>query len=204
MRHVTKRGVALVKRFEGFRSHAYRDAVGVWTIGYGETQGVGPGTGPWSEAYAAQQLHRKLDGQYADAVRAAVRRYNLDLDEREFDALVSFVYNLGTGMLTPGAASGSSMRTALQSRNRRKIGRAFMLYSFAGGHRLLGLVRRRAAERRMFLWRTRSLRKWRRERAVLRAFLKAHPSKNPKTFPKRRARVARLDALIKHHTPNER
>lgn len=201
MRHVSGHGVALVKRFEGFRSHAYTDAVGVWTIGYGETAGVGPGTGPWTERYAAQRLQHRLDHDYADAVRAALRRYKLDLDQREFDALTSLAYNLGVGIFTPGSSTGSSLRDALASRNRRRIGRAIMLYSFAGGSRLLGLVRRRAAERKLFLWRTRHLAKWRRERAVLRAFLKAHPSKH--AFPKRRARLARLNHLIQTHTPKE-
>src|SRR4051812_33830431 len=90
---VSRNGVALIKRFEGFRSRPYRDAVGVWTIGYGETKGIGPGTNPWSETFASQRLQDRVNRDFAPYINAL----KLPLNQNQFDALASFIYNVGPG-----------------------------------------------------------------------------------------------------------
>jgi len=144
---VSDQGAALIASFEGFRSSPYRDPVGVWTIGYGETRGIGPSTKPWTERYARQQLRRRLDRDYLPSVLVAAERAGVKLKQHEADALASLVYNLGPGVLSPGRTVGD----ALRSRNRSRLADAFLVYKRAGGQVLPGLERRRKAERHLFL-----------------------------------------------------
>lgn len=139
---LSRRGVELIASFEGFRSHPYRDAVGVWTIGYGHTKGVGPHTKPVSRERALQLLRED-----ARACEQAVRALGVPMTQNEYDATVSFCFNLGVGVLDRGRSFGD----ALRARKYRKAANAMLLYCFADGQKLLGLVRRRRAERRLFL-----------------------------------------------------
>lgn len=141
--HVSERGVNLVARFEGFRSKPYRDAVGVWTIGYGHTAGVSASSAAISRADAKRLLRRELDTVYAPAVRAL----GLRLTQNQFDALVSFVYNLGPGAI----ASSTTVGTLLRQGHYRKAANAMLAWNKAGGRSLLGLTIRRHVERRLFL-----------------------------------------------------
>lgn len=143
--HTSPRGVAFIGAFEGFRSAPYRDAVGVWTIGYGHTAGVSEKSRPLTRQQAADLLSRELDEVYEPAVRALPSF--LSLKQSEFDALVSLAYNLGTGILGKTHTIGA----ALAKGDRAAAGEAFLLYDQAGGKRLAGLTRRRRAERLMFL-----------------------------------------------------
>lgn len=143
--NVSAAGLALIKGFEGFRSKPYRDAVGVWTIGYGETRGVGPNSAPISEATAAKQLERRINEDYAPPIR----KLGLPLNQHQFDALCSFVYNLGPGYL----ASGHSLGDALRAGHMRAAADSILLYDKAGQppRPLAGLTRRRREERALFL-----------------------------------------------------
>lgn len=143
MQRVSRAGVELVQHFEGFFARAYRDVVGVWTIGYGETQGVGPSSGPWSRAYAARRLRQRLDGpRYGGAVRP------LRLPgQGQFDAIVSFVYNVGPG----GVSSSTGIGRALRARRWRRAADELLRWDKAGGRTWPGLTRRRRRERAMFL-----------------------------------------------------
>lgn len=144
---VSQGGVALVARFEGFRSWPYRDAVGVWTIGYGETRGVGPTTKPWSQAYAAQQLKDRLNRDFLPAVLAAAQAGGLTLRQHEIDALTSLAYNLGPGIFGADHSIGAALRRG----DRAAAANAFLLYDKAGGKTLPGLSARRREERALFL-----------------------------------------------------
>lgn len=144
---VSDQGARLVAAFEGFRARAYADPVGIWTIGYGETRGVTPNTGPWTEWYARRRLRQRLDRDYLPTVLTTAREARLKLKQHEADALASLVYNLGPGILR----KGSTMGDALRSRQRSRIADAFLVYNRAGGRVLPGLVRRRKAERHLFL-----------------------------------------------------
>lgn len=93
-------GLALIKNFEGLRLDAYRDIAGVWTIGYGSTRYhdgkvIKPGDKLANEAQA-DALFRNTLGQYEGAVNNHVK---VPITQNQFDALVSFTYNEGTGAL---------------------------------------------------------------------------------------------------------
>ena len=139
--------VEFVAAFEGFRAHPYRDSVGVWTIGYGETQGIGPGTPPWTKAYALNRMRTRLNADFLPKVLAVTNRIGLRLGQSQVCALTSFTYNLGPGPLNGGRTMGD----ALRSKDRGLIAKAFLVYVKAGGRKLQGLVNRRSAERAVFL-----------------------------------------------------
>jgi lysozyme len=98
--NLSPQGLAIIKNFEGLRLTAYRDIAGVWTIGYGSTRyhdgkPVKPGDKLASQQQAEALLNNTV-GQYADAVNQYVK---VPLTQHQFDALVSFTYNEGTGAL---------------------------------------------------------------------------------------------------------
>lgn len=136
-------GARLIEGFEGFRSCPYRDAVGVWTIGYGSTKGVGPNTKCISRQAAEDRLMREVDATYGHAVNAL----NVDLTQGQFDALTSFVYNVGPGGVGPNTGVGR----ALRAKNHRRAADELLKWDKAGGRALPGLTRRRQAERRLYL-----------------------------------------------------
>lgn len=132
--------IDLIKAAEGLRLTAYRDSVGVLTIGYGSTGGIKPGQTITPEQ-AEAMLVDDLD-EAADAVRKLV---TVPLTQGQFDALCSFVFNLGAGRLRDS--------TLLRLLNQGKYGEAaaqFRFWVMAGGEPLPGLVKRRAAERALF------------------------------------------------------
>jgi lysozyme len=140
---VGEAGVALIKSFEGFVGHPYRDEVGVWTIGYGHTEGVGPNSQHLTEPQAAKLLKNDLDKRYAPFVSAL----RLPLTPNQFDALVSFVYNVGPG----GIATSSHVGRALRARDWETAANHLLDWNKAEGRVSPGLVRRRVAERSLFL-----------------------------------------------------
>ena len=93
-------GLKIIKNFEGLRLSAYRDVAGVWTIGYGSTRyHDGKPVKPYDQLASevqADALFRNTLGQYEDAVNQFVK---VPLTQNQFDALVSFTYNEGTGAL---------------------------------------------------------------------------------------------------------
>ena len=87
-------GINLIKHFEGCVLTAYKCPAGVWTIGYGHTKDVQPGD-EWSESHANHMLEVELE-EYENYVNTAVK---VPLQQNQFDALVSWTYNLGGGNL---------------------------------------------------------------------------------------------------------
>lgn len=134
-----KTGIDMIKSFEGCRLEAYKDPIGVYTIGYGHTKGVSAGmviTEDQAEAYLREDLRTAeltVDG-WAEAYHWTAE---------EFDALVSFTFNCGAGNFIKLIRSGQ--------RSKDEIAEAMLLYTKAGGKELAGLVRRRKAERELFL-----------------------------------------------------
>lgn len=133
----SQHGIDLIKQFEGCRLSAYLDAVGIPTIGYGHIVGVKMGD-KITQAQAEQLLKNDLV-KYENGVNALTR---YQFNQNEFDALVSFAYNLGVGNL--------SKLTAGQTRNKGQIADAMLLYNKAGGQVLSGLTKRRKKERELF------------------------------------------------------
>ena len=130
-----QKGIDLIKSFEGCVLHAYKDAVGVWTIGYGTTRNVQPGM-IISQDKAEELLKVDLK-RFEDAVN----RTGIKLNTNQFSALVSFTYNLGEG----------NLQTLVRGRTLTQIANNIPLYNKAGGQVLRGLVRRREAEKALFL-----------------------------------------------------
>ena len=142
-RRLSARGARLIAEFEGFRSCPYRDPVGVWTVGYGSTHGVGPGSRCLTRAQALARMRREVDQEYGAAVNALPVR----LTQNRFDSLSSFTYNLGPGAI----GSGTGIGRALRRKQWRRAADEMLEWNQAGGHVLAGLVRRRKAERKLFL-----------------------------------------------------
>jgi len=135
------KGIKLLKAFEGWRSKAYRDSVGVWTIGYGHTSMAGsPKVTPNMTITKAQgeAILKKDLKKYEKAVNDYVR---VQLTQEQFDALVSFCYNVG-----PGNFKKSSVLRYVNARRFEDVPSRLMIWNKAGGKVLRGLTRRRAAE----------------------------------------------------------
>ena len=140
-RQINADGLRLLKSFEGLRLRAYQDSVGVWTIGYGTTSGVRPGQ-VITEAQAEAFLKRDLD-RFEAAVEDLV---TVPLNDDQFSALVSFVYNVGEGAL-----ASSTLLRLLNRRDYQGAADQLLRWNKAGGAELAGLTRRRRAERALFL-----------------------------------------------------
>jgi lysozyme len=142
---MTEEGLALIRRFEGFRAEAYRCPAGVWTIGYGHTSQAGaPKVRPGmvvSEAEAREIL--AVDAaMFAEGVRTALTR---EVSPQQFSALVSFAYNVGIG-----AFRRSSVLKAVNEGRFEAVPERLKLWVKADGRRLEGLARRRQAEAELF------------------------------------------------------
>ncbi|MDP9117897.1 MAG: lysozyme [Actinomycetota bacterium] len=138
---VSVNGVNFIKAFEGFSSAPYDDGTGVWTIGYGHIEGVTPSSPHITEPQASALLQRDLDRSYCPAVNAL----HVKLTQNQFDALTSFVYNLGVGSMQWDV--GRDVRAG----QFRWAADAMLQYDHAGGRVFAGLTRRRHAERALFL-----------------------------------------------------
>ena len=140
-------GRALIAACEGLRLSAYKDSVGVLTIGYGHTSAAGP---------PLVKVGMRLSGKSeADAILAVdlekveqqvSSRVSVPLDQHQFDALVSFTFNLG-----PGNLSRSTLLRKLNAGEYRSASNEFKRWNKAGGKVLRGLTTRREAERLMFI-----------------------------------------------------
>lgn len=136
--NIGNKGLDLIKSFEGCRLSAYKCPAGVWTIGYGHTQGVYEGM-VITQAQADNMLREDVK-YYADAVDRYNSRFNFT--QEEFDALTSFTYNCGVGSLQ---AVMSCCNT------KQEIAEECKLYNKGGGVVLPGLVRRRNEEYKLFM-----------------------------------------------------
>ena len=146
MAKVSQIGINLIKEFEGCHLTAYRDEVGVWTIGYGITNADKSITGTTikqglkiSQSTAEKWLEESLNRKYLPLVMKYDTRYGWN--QNEIDALTSFAYNIGS----------IDQLTANGSRSRETIAKKMLEYNKAGGTVYRGLTRRREAERKLFL-----------------------------------------------------
>lgn len=141
-RHASEACIASIKQFEAFRAHAYRDAVGIWTIGYGWAQGVKPGD-TMTEAEADQRLRQYIAQSIEPDLRRDVR---VALTQGQFDALVDLEYNLGTSKL-----DASTLLRKLNAGDYKGAAAEFPRWVHAGDLILAGLVHRRIVERGWFV-----------------------------------------------------
>jgi lysozyme len=138
----SNRGINRIKSFEGYRSTAYKCSAGVWTIGYGHTgrvDGKKICKGMRITASKAVELLKNDLAKFEKGVNKYWNKYHWT--QNEFDALVSFAYNVGS----------IRQLTAFGMRSKATIARKMLLYNKASGRALAGLTNRRIAERKLFL-----------------------------------------------------
>lgn len=142
MNTVTQNGINLVEKFEGCRLTAYLCPAKVWTIGYGHTgpevvQGL-----VWTQ----QQADDALTADLTHAAVAVSDYVTVALNDNQFSALASFVFNLGAGSL-----HGSTLLKKLNAGDYDGAANAFLKWDFVDGQASPGLARRRFAERELFV-----------------------------------------------------
>jgi lysozyme len=100
MNKISNHGIAIIKNFEGLRLHAYQDIAGIWTIGYGSTRSVDGKPVKKGDQLATEVEAEKLFTITLDTFITAVNRsVKVLLTQNQFDALISFTYNVGTGAM---------------------------------------------------------------------------------------------------------
>lgn len=134
------RDVSLIKEFEGLELKAYKDIVGVWTIGYGHTKTVNPNM-VITEKEAERLLRSDLDW----VEKAINENVEIELTQNQYDALASFIYNVGGT-----AFKKSTMLRKLNTNDIEGAAAEFKRWNKAGGKVVRGLSRRRKAEEEMF------------------------------------------------------
>ncbi len=138
---ISQEGISLIKKFEGCKLTAYQCSAGVWTIGYGHTKGVTEDTKitqEEAEEMLVEELH-EYESYINDFVTAP-------LSQNQFDALVSWVYNLG-----PANLKSSTLLRVLNEGKYNEVPAQIRRWNKAGGEVLQGLIRRREAEALLFL-----------------------------------------------------
>lgn len=135
---------AFIKSFEGCRLAAYRDRGGAWTIGYGHT---GPDVTPGLQISQewADELFREDLASMGEAVDELLD--GVAVGQPQFDALTSFAFNLGEHALM-----GSTLLQKIWQGDFLSAGDEFLKWDHVGGLVVAGLLRRRQAERRLFLY----------------------------------------------------
>ena len=128
-------GISLIERWELFLSEPYQDAIGVWTIGFGHTRDVTENTLPITIEQARELL--KQDVWYVEGFI----NNNLNLKQCQFDALVSLLFNIGTGI------KSTHLYHYLETDpDSRRVADEWIEFRKAGGKYLRGLLRRRLDE----------------------------------------------------------
>ena len=138
--NISNEGLSLIKKFEGCELDSYKCAAGVWTIGYGSTHGIEKGMSI-SKSRAEELLLEDI-AQFEDIVDKAV---SVNLSQNQYDALVSWTFNLGGGNL-----NSSTMLKVLNAGDYENVPEQIKRWNKAGGQVKQGLVRRREAEALLF------------------------------------------------------
>lgn len=144
---IPQQAIDLIAEFEGFREDAYLCPAGVWTIGYGTTEASGVGLSVYPGRKISEVHARLYLGVAVEVFAAKIRPLiKVPLSLNEWAAILSLAYNIG-----PSAFRRSSVLRNLNAGARLASADAFLLWNKANGKVLKGLVRRREAERKLFL-----------------------------------------------------
>ena len=137
-----QRGIDLIKEFEGYSERVYMCAGGKYTIGYGHTRGVEPG-----DTCTREQAEEYLRQDLQDAEETVLALITVPLTQNQFDALVSLVYNIGSGNFY-----NSTIRRIinLKINDINEYRKAWLMWIKSKGKVLKGLERRRVAEFNLF------------------------------------------------------
>ncbi len=140
MRHISKQGLDLICRFEGFSPVIYICPAGYPTIGYGHLI-TEANKGQFLDGVDEDKALKLLRSDVGKAERAVLRLIAVPLTQGQFDALVSFTFNLGSGAL-----QRSTLRFKVNREEHHDVPAELMKWVWAGGRKLKGLVKRRKAE----------------------------------------------------------
>ncbi|WP_151805364.1 lysozyme [Acinetobacter junii] len=143
---ISKTGIDLISSFEDTKLQAYDDGVGVWTIGIGTTaypNGVKVKKGDKCTLEQAKEYFAHDLKRFESSVNKLVE---VPLSQNQFDALVSLVYNIGSGNF-----ASSTLLKKLNAKDYAGAADQFLRWNKGGGKVMKGLVRRREAERALFL-----------------------------------------------------
>jgi lysozyme len=142
-----KAGIEMIKTFEGFRSAPYKCSAGVPTIGYGATFYPGGKKVTMTDPSITEEKAVELLANMLVSFEKYVDSYcRDDINQNQFDALVSFAYNLGPANLK----SSTLLKKVNANPEDETITAEFMKWVKAGGKTLKGLVRRREAESQLY------------------------------------------------------
>ncbi|AHG63199.1 lysozyme [Advenella mimigardefordensis] len=149
---ISQAGIDFIKSYEALRLQAYDDGVGVWTIGWGHTKGVKKG-----DKITVAQAEQYLRDDLVRFEKAVNEWVTVPLQQSQYDALVSFAFNVGTGNPDPKYGKTgfywSTLRRLLNEGDYIGAANEFLRWDKAGGKVLAGLTRRRKDEYNMFLFR---------------------------------------------------
>ena len=137
---ISEEGISLIKKFEGCELSAYKDAVGIPTIAYGRIKNVGMG-----DSCTKEQAEDWLSEEMPEYEGYINNQVNVDLTQNQFDALCSWVYNLG-----PTNLKNSTLLKVLNKEEYEDVPAQIIRWNKAGGKTLEGLTRRREAEALLF------------------------------------------------------
>jgi len=138
----SKRIINKIKEFEGFSAKPYYDSAGVLTIGYGTSRDAAKYSNI-TKAFAEQLLIRDL-AQFETLLNNYITNRGYILNQNQFDALVSFLYNVGS------IRSGSTLDKSIRAKEPGTVATNIKAYVYAGGQPLTGLVKRRTYEANLF------------------------------------------------------
>lgn len=144
---IDEKGLQLIMKYEGFKSKPYLCPAGVPTIGYGTTR--------YNDGTKVKLTDKPITKEQAlELLKHQVKQYELDVDamavdsinQNQFNALVSFAYNLGSQALK----KSTLLKKVNKNPNDASITKEFLKWVFAGGKKLNGLIRRRNDEAQLY------------------------------------------------------
>lgn len=141
MMQLGPKGRALIQSFESLRLQSYQDQRGIWSIAWGHTLGVVP-----YQTCTPAEADEWFTEDTQTAVNAVIRTADVALSQEQFDALVSFTFNVGAG-----AEAHSTLLSYVNQSNFAAAADQFLVWNHINGVPNDGLTRRRAAERALFL-----------------------------------------------------
>ncbi len=137
---ISKRGIAFIKRWENLRLTAYKDTGGVYTIGWGSTGNIPPGL-----TITVEQAESLLRSDIFWAEHSLRKLVSVPLSQNEYDALVSFIFNIGGQQFAE-----STLRRMLNDLYYDKAADQLLRWHFDNGKPIKGLMNRRRDERLLF------------------------------------------------------
>lgn len=138
---ISRDGLSLIREFEGFYPVPYRCPAGLWTVGYGHVLAVHEPKETISKVQAETLL--SMDVRRSEWSVAALIK--VSLSQAQFDALVSFTFNVGSGAL-----ERSTLRRMVNQHAHDEVPEQLMRWVYAKGRKMPGLVRRRLAESMLY------------------------------------------------------